>query len=102
MNKNDDWGHANTTSVSADALGTFEKRKFSTNRMFALAYLIVTIIIFEYTKPEFETLHDGALHAYLAGVAFLYCNVLVLIALVHSLVIFYLKFTRFDKGFDKE
>lgn len=97
MNRNDDWGHVNTTSLDDDSLGTFEKRKSRIHRMFALAYLVMTIIIFEYTKPEFESLHGSVLHAYLAGMAILYIASMMLVAVPHALAIFYLKFTRFEK-----
>lgn len=95
-NDEQDWGECNTTSID-EPVTTLGEQKFCCHRMFALAYLMITLITFGYITQRTEHLSDDALSAYWTGGLLCYVAVMACGMLLHALAIFDLTVNHYTK-----
>ncbi|MNQ44267.1 hypothetical protein D3C85_580180 [compost metagenome] len=70
---------------------------FCTHRLFVLAYVMITIVVFGYLSQKTAHMPDEFVAAYWAGGFVIYASLLCLVALFHVYSIFDLKVSHYTK-----
>lgn len=93
-NDEQDWGACNCTSLD-ETPSTLKDDLFCAHRMFVLAYLLFTIVVFGYMYQKDQAAPEAQTHG-LFGV-FVWIVLMVMGALIHAVTIFDIKATHYTK-----
>lgn len=91
-----DWGDCNTTSIDEPA-PSLSEQKFICHRMFVLAYLMITLIVFGYVSQQAEHLSGLEQSSYWTGGVLCYLALMACGLCLHSIAIFDLTVNHYTK-----